>query len=331
LLFGNGFSHAAVGFGSNGLNILDPSATDAIIKGAPLPAPGTIKLGVAPDEEILIQFVHALTTEPFAVAALGPVERRYAYGASQTAGALLETLHSPGGPGLFDLTLLHVALWRPPFAPAEFERIQGEFAPLSGVGRVVFVESEGDQIVSDAEQFRRAAQLPEYRVYEVAGAAHLPGPRNRLDHMAVMRAIFVAADRWVRTGIQPPPSRLLEETSPGAIDPVYGFATGIARDGDLNALGGVRLPDLHVGRARYIAFDPSVPGLPINGTSIDLACAPPAGSVRSQPRFRNHGQYVSPFAMQVNHLHAAGFLLSQDAEALKEAASASSVGKPGSC
>jgi hypothetical protein len=331
LLFGNGFSYAAVGFGSNGLNILDPSATDAIIKGAPLPDPGTIKFGVAPDEEILIQFVNALTTEPFAVAALGPLERRYAYGASQTAGALLETLHSPGGAGLFDLTLLHVALWRPPFAPREFERIQGEFAPLSGVGRIVFVESEGDQIVSDAEQFRRAAHDPDYRVYEVAGAAHLPGPRNTLDHALVMRAIFVAADRWVRSGIEPPPSRLIAESSPGEIDPVYGFPTGIARDGDLNALGGVRLPDLHVGRARYIAFDPSVPGLPVNGTSIDLACAPPAGSLGSQPRFPNHGQYVSPFAMQVNHLRAAGFLLSQDAAALKEAAAASTVGKPGSC
>jgi hypothetical protein len=35
--------------------------------------------------------------------------------------------------------------------------------------------------------------------------------------------------------------------------------------------------------------------------------------------------------MQVNHLRAAGFLLSQDAAALKEAAAASTVGKPGSC
>ena len=331
LLFGGGFSYAAVGFGSNGLNILDPSAANAIIKGALISDPGTIKFGEAPDEEILIQFVKALTSEPFAVAALGAVDWRYAYGASQTAGALLETLHAPGGPGLFDLTLLHIAMWRPPFAPAEFQRIHGEFAPLSGVGRVVFVESEGDQIASDAEQFRRAAHLPDYRVYEVAGAAHLPGLRNPLDHLAVMRAIFVAADRWVRSGIEPPPSNLMNQAPPGEIDPVYGFASGIARDGDLNALGGVRLPDLHVGRAQFIALDVSLPGLPINGTSIDLACAPPAGIVGDEPRFRNHGQYVSVIARQVKHLQSAGFLLPQDAEAIKQDASASNVGKPGSC
>jgi hypothetical protein len=109
------------------------------------------------------------------------------------------------------------------------------------------------------EQFRRAAHLPDYRVYEVAGAAHLPGPRNPLDHPAVMRAIFVAADRWLRSGVEPPPSTLMEQAPAGEIDPVYGFATGIARAGDLNAKGGVRLPDLHVGRAQFIALDVSVP------------------------------------------------------------------------
>jgi hypothetical protein len=338
LLFGNGFSYAAVGFGVNGLNILDPTAADPMIAGVPVESPGLIRFGGPADEEIIVQFVNALRTEPFGVAALGAVEQVYAYGTSQTAGALLETLYSPGGPGLFDLTVLHVAVWRPPFAFGEFERILGEFEPLAGVGRIVFVESEGDQIVSDAEQFRRAVGAPDYRVYEVAGAAHLPTPTNPLDHFAVTRAIFVAGDRWVRSGVEPPPTTLLESAPAGQIDPVYGVETGIARDGDLNALGGVRLPDLAVGRARFVASDPATlpPGFPpvfavLTGSMVDLACEPLAGSDTDEPRFRNHGDYVNAFARQVNELRRQGFLLEADAEAMKERAAESAVGKPGTC
>jgi hypothetical protein len=331
LLFGRGFSYAAVGFGVNGLNILDPSATDAVIAGAPVADPGAIQFGVPPDEEIVISFVRALRAEPFAAEALGPIEAIYAYGASQTAGALIEALHAPGGQGLLDLTLLHVAMWRPPFAAGEFERSEGEFAPLSDVGRMVFVASEGDQIVSDAEQFRRAAFLPDYRVYEVAGSAHLPTPDNPLDHAAVLRAIFVAADRWVREDVAPPASVLLEEALPGAPDPVYGFVTGIARDADGNARGGVRLPDLHVGRAQFIAVDLSVPGVPTTGTSVDLACAPALDAPGDAPRFRSHGDYVASFVRQVNHLRRARFLLPEDASVLRRSAAASDVGARGSC
>ena len=331
LLFGRGFSYAAVGFGVNGLNILDPLATDAVIAGAPVANPGTMQFAVPPDEEILIAFVRALRAEPFAVEALGNVDAIYAYGASQTAGALLEALHAPGGRELFDLTMLHVAMWRPPFGVGEFERSEGEFAPLSDVGRMVFVASEGDQIVSDAEQFRRAALLPDYRVYEVAGAPHLATPDNPLDHAAVMRAIFVAADLWVRENVAPPPSALLEEAPAGAPDPVYGFETGIARDADGNALGGVRLPDLHVGRSQFIAVDLSLPGLPITGTSVNLACAPAPDASGDAPRFMNHGDYVAASVRQVNHLRRARLLLPQDASMLRHSAATSDVGGDGSC
>jgi hypothetical protein len=123
----------------------------------------------------------------------------------------------------------------------------------------------------------------------------------------------------------------LVEAPPGEIDPVYGFPTGIARDEDGNAEGGVRLPDLHVGRAQYIALDVSVPGLPVNGTSIDLACEPRSGDATQEPRFARHGQYSSAFVRQVNRLRAAGFLLPEDGDAMKKTAARSSVGKPASC
>jgi hypothetical protein len=199
---------------------------------------------------------------------------------------------------------------------------------------MIFVESEGDLIISEAEQFRRAAALQDVRVYEVAGAAHVPSPTNPLDHYAVVRAAWTGGDAWVRLGKLPPPSMLLERDETGGPDPVYGFATGIARDADLNARGGVRLPDLHVGRARFIAADFSVAPLPgfdgLLGAMVDLACEPRPGA-DGGPRFRNHGAYVSQFSRQADRLVRHGFLLPADAELLKEGAAKSQVGKPGTC
>jgi hypothetical protein len=324
-LFERGFAHAAVGFGARFLNLLDPAATDLVIAGEAIEAPGSVFTAGTVDEEIIAGFVHALAADPFARSALGDVHRRYAYGASQTSAALLQTLHSPGGPGLFDLVLLHVAMWRPPFAAGEFHRLEGEFAPLAGVGRVIFVESEADLLVSEAEQFRRAAAHPDYRVYEVAGAAHQPTPLNPLDHALTARAMFLAGDAWVRQGTAPPPSTLLEVPPEGELDPVYGVVTGIARDGDGNARGGVRLPELAVGQARFIAadFDAEVlPGLAgLTGLSVDLSCE----------KFRSHGDYMRQFTAATNALRDAGFLLQRDASAIIAAAARSDVAKPEAC
>jgi hypothetical protein len=331
-LFGRGYSYASVGFGLNGLNVLDPTATDLILAGAPVPPGGGIA-GATLDEEILVLFTQALTTDPLALALLGTVHRLYAYGVSQTSEVLLETFHGPFGQGLFDFTVLHIALWRPSFRPpGVFQNTSGEYLPVAGVGRVVFVESEGDQIVSDAEQFRRAVGEDAYRVYEVAGSAHQPTPLNPLDHFAVVRAVFVAGDLWVRRGFEPPPSTLIDESTTGDPDPVYGFFTGIARDADGNALGGVSLPDLALGRAQYIASDFALPGLPgLLGNSIDLACEPRPGAPTDAPRFRSHGHYLSAFVRRARALVQSRFLLREDAVALIREAAASDVGKPKTC
>lgn len=323
-LFRRGIAHAAVGFGTRFLNLLNPAAADLVIAGEAVEGPGPVIVAGTVDEEIIAQFVRALSADPFARNVLGGVDRRYAYGASQTSGALLQTLHSPAGAGLFDLLLLHVAMWRPPFAAGEFHRLGGEFVPLDGVGRVIFVESEADLLVSEAEQFRRAADHPDYRVYEVAGAAHQPTPHNPLDHPMIARAALLAGDAWVRTGTAPPPSALLA-TSEGEVDPVYGVVTGIARDADGNARGGVRLPELAIGQARFIAadFDTEVlPGLAgLTGLSIDLSCE----------KFRSHGDYVRRFTAATKALRDTGLLLQQDASSLMAAAARSDVAKPATC
>jgi len=136
----------------------------------------------------------------------------------------------------------------------------------------------------------------------------------------------------VRAATVPPPSALLAQAPPGAIDPVYGFETGIARDAELNALGGIRFPDVEVGRALFIAslldfeFPPGLHGLV--GAWFDLQCVPlPDGS----SRFASHGDYVQRVVRQADALKRSGFLLEADAVALEQQAAESEVGNPDTC
>ena len=351
IVFGSGMSYASVGFGTDGRNILDFSVTDAVIAGEPVDNPGRLTFSGVSDEEILVQFTRALTSRAFAAGVLGSVDRIYAYGISQTADVLMETLMRITGTAsadLFDLTVMHGTSWTVevegvtrPGGPLQF--LAGGFTPPPDVGPVLFVHAEGDLVIFDSEQFRAAVGLPDYRVYEVPGGAHLPTAENPLDHWAVARAVFVAGDAWVRRGDPPAASRLIAPAPAGQIDPVYAddprvdSETGIARDADLNARGGVRMPDLEVGRAQYIASDPGtptlgIPGLePLSGSFVDLACEPEPDSDTDEPRFRSHGDYVHRIARQANELVREGFLLEDDAEALKDRAAESEVGKPGSC
>ena len=127
---------------------------------------------------------------------------------------------------------------------------------------------------------------------------------------------------------------MLQMAAPGEIDPVYGLETGIARDGDGNARGGVRFPDVAFGRAQFVASSPvPIPGLPpgLVGERVDLACAPRPGSQDDEPRFGSHGAYVSGVARQAHRLRVQGYLLSDDAVDLIGEAGNSDVGKPGFC
>lgn len=345
LIFGRGISYASVGYGTDGGEILDASATGAVIADEPVETPGVVTFAGIFDEEILIQFVETLTYAPLPVRILGPVIRIYAYGQSRSADALvvaLDRLSGTGGSDLFDLTFVHAASWRiefpvPPGLLGDGRQFEGEFTPFEDVGRVVFLQAEGDLIAFAAEQFESAADRADHRVYQVTGAAHLPTVDNPLDHWAVMRALFVVGDEWVTAGVSPPPSTLIDSAGAGDIDPLYGVETGIARDGDLNALGGVRLPNLEVGRALFVASDPVTSTLgipfiaPLTGSMDDLACEPAPDSSNAEPRFRNHGDYVFQVVQQASALREAGLLLEEDAETLIERASESDVGKPGTC
>ena len=328
-LFNRGFGYATLGFGANGLNVLDPEAAPIVVAGDPVEEPGEVDQSAVTDRGIVVQFAEMLRTSAFAEARFGPVQRIYATGLSQTAEVLEGILLGPDAQGLFDQYQLVVSLWEPIFAgeeigaPSLFPNTRGTFEQPEGVGKIVWTLTEGDLLISNAEQFFNSVGEPDSRVYVVAGGAHQPltgalGIRdqlafraNGLDWTPVARAAFVAGDRWVRRGVEPPPDRLLETT--GEIDPIYETVTGIARDENLNARGGVRLPKVEAGRLQYIAseLEFEVPGLTgLIGREIDLECEPlPDGS----ERFPFPASYDWAIARQAVDLVEQGLLHKGDA------------------
>ncbi|MDT8449453.1 MAG: hypothetical protein RQ847_04695 [Wenzhouxiangellaceae bacterium] len=90
LIFGRGIGYAAVGFGVDGGNILDPTPPDLVIAGTPVSAPGVLRFSGPTDPEILVQFTEAIRVDPTITALHGGIERLYAYGISRSADVLTE-------------------------------------------------------------------------------------------------------------------------------------------------------------------------------------------------------------------------------------------------
>jgi hypothetical protein len=253
---------------------------------------------------------------------------------------LIGLLHSPYAEGLFDLWFLFVPWWA------------GDHAQLPNTGRVMVFLTEADLVLSAMSGLNTQVlrgNSPTYRSYEVAGAPHVDNSPASLaygfwneellastpfDWSPVSRALFWAGHRWATEGAEPPPSAMLAQAPAGAPDPVYEeefdveLETGIARDANGNALGGIRLPDVEVGRGRFIAVDPDSFFGGLFGDFRDLECQPLAGG---DARFRNHGDYVSQFTKQAESLVEQGLLLAEDAESMISDAAGSEVGKPGVC
>lgn len=344
LLFNRGFSYAAVGFGDNGLNVLDPSVAPIIIAGETVANPGEQRPDFVIDREIIVQFAQMLRAGELDATRFGTVERVYATGVSQTAEILESIMLGPDGPGLFDLYLLVASLWEPDNFPLEslFPNTRGTFVQPDGVGKMVWVMAEGDLLISNAEQYLNTVGEADSRLYQVAGGAHLPitgalgirdqlpFPANGLDWSPVVRAAFINADRWVRFGEQPPPDQLFSTTD--EVDPVYEIVTGIARDENLNALGGVRLPPVETGRFNYVAALPDFeiqPGLPgLVGSETDLECEPLADG---SERFPFPALYDWLVALQAMDLVKRDLLLKNDGIPMIFTARDANVGRDSRC
>lgn len=345
ILFNRGYVYATVGWSGNGLSVLDPTAAPIIIGGQPLANPGQPDILDDGDEEILIQFNQALRNHTFVSSRAGTVDVILAVGSSQTSAALLNLGLNPESAGLIDLYLLVATLWEPIFVPeaAEvFPRTKGEFDPAELNGKALFVMTEGDLLISRSSQLLNSIDDPDTRLYQIAGGAHtpltgalgirdqLPFEANGLDWTPVVRAAFINADRWVRFDDQPPPDQLFVTTT--EVDPVYDIVTGIARDENLNALGGVRLPRVEVGHFAYTAslldfeLQPGLPGL--IGVETDLECVPQADG---SERFPFTALYDWRIALQVVDLLDRDLLLKNDGIPMIFTARDAEIGRDSRC
>ena len=323
-LFERGFSHAGIGY----RNVADPMAW--YLEDDPI--------------EILNNYALWLREDDAARDMVGDLDWLYGVGVSRVTVPLLALLASEGT-AVLDFSFLIVPSW-----PEEM------FTPPEDANKIMVFLTEWDIVDSARESEVHTDALrgssPNYRSYEVAGGPHVPDIQwirdvcleaygitsegtTPLEWTPVARALFLAGHRWATEGTEPPPSAYLTEAPEVQIDPVYQaeygleLETGIARDDNGNALGGIRLPDLEIGRGQYIALDPpSFFWFGLFGTWKDLQCEPlPDGSIR----FRNHGSYVSQFTHHAQRLVAEGYLLQEGARRLISEAAQSEVGKPHAC
>ncbi len=333
-LFGRGIAYATVRGDIAGIGTESPVIDPTRPWSDDLLDTSSEFIASAGDEfDIVVAYLDALRSDPIAAPALGPIQRRAAFGYSASAHRLRGLLRMQAGVGQFDFSLVGGS--GNGFAHPTGNGIgftQSERAPLPGAGLEIDFQSETDQMALGAHKTRH--EEANYRVYQFAGAAHLravdaqvfgladPASANTADWVPFFRGLFVAGDRWC-DGVQPPPSLWL-----GAPN-----SAQIARDANGNALvthvGGspvatteYRLPSVAVGECSYIPLAPSF----ADGTFLGQLRAIAGGHVDLTARFASHAEYVARVAHHANMLESLGYLLPADADAIVAAASASDVG-----
>ena len=291
-LFSRGFVHAGIGWSTVGTRILDPSVPDTFIEG------GFRQFGGNTNDEIIVDFARALAVDPNAASMVGPVQRRYMTGFSDSSDPVLRLVTSGRAADVFDFAL--------PFIAVRHEPQPALAAGLYG-GKLIIVDSEDD---SPAGLTDLGTVPDQYRFFVVAGTPHVPDPldvtffSNRTTpatYEPALRAHFLQGHRWVQHGPPPPPSTQLGTSKGNKLD----------RDANGNAIsvdaGGPvpRLPIIEIGEARFISgFLGSYDGV----KSIqDLG-------------FASHHEYVKAFADKVADYVKAGYMINEDATAMRNRA-----------
>ncbi len=197
--------------------------------------------------------------------------------------------------------------------------------------------------------FGRQSDTSTFRYYEITGAAHstvhigieiIPGVTledlclEQLNTVAdgpvfgsyVINALWERMQEQILEGAVPP-AGVVMDTLPGS-PPVE-----LARDGNGNVLGGVRLPSIEVPTATYVSEASVNPFLPpqlqfIGGLVCRLSGAVvPFDQATLDTLYRNHGKYVSAVAAAAKDLKTQGLLLQRNASAIKRAAATSAIGR----
>jgi alpha/beta hydrolase family protein len=208
---------------------------------------------------------------------------------------------------------------------------------------VLDLQTEGDMVALRAH-LTHQPPFAHYRRWEIAGAAHAETPRwvaevpppldmgqgckdpvNSAPHHAVVKAALAALTRWVRDGVAPPQSPAIElGPDPAAPDP-------IARDGNGNARGGIRLPEMEA------------PTATIDGGANASAQEAAPGGARNfcflfgrtrlfdqaalKALYPTHDAFVRKFSAAADALVKGGYWLAPEASAAKKAAQESAIGR----
>ncbi|WP_020647040.1 alpha/beta hydrolase domain-containing protein [Amycolatopsis balhimycina] len=206
------------------------------------------------------------------------------------------------------------------------------------LGVPVFVlQSETDVIASASVR----QDTPLVRTWEVAGTAHADQyglnlynaanardksinngapttcdkPVNSMTFRYAENTAFRYLDRWARGGAAPP-----------AATPISMLLNLIIlRDGDQNALGGVRLPDLDVPLASY---SPNNSGGNVPGACLLLGTTTPLTPERIRQLYPDHATYVAKFTAAADRAVRAGHLLPPDRDEAVARAQAAPVPSP---
>jgi hypothetical protein len=292
-LFSRGFAHAGIGWSTHRLRILDPSAPGTFIEG------GFHERGDTTDDEILSDFARALASDPEAAAMLGRVARRHVTGFSDSSYPVLRLITSGRAAGVFDFAL--------PYTVEDFDP-QAALAAGRYGGKLIIVNSEAENPKGLVDH----GQVPhQYRFYAVAGAAHLADDlgvpfissgSTPASYTPALRAHFLQGHDWVQRGTPPPPSTHLSTARGNTIDR---DASGNAIAVDESGRRVPRLPFIELGEARYIS-----------GFVGSYEAVKTIGELG----FATHGQYRKAFADKLADYARAGYILPEDADAMRHRA-----------
>jgi Alpha/beta hydrolase domain len=189
------------------------------------------------------------------------------------------------------------------------------------------------------------------RMYDIAGGSHVRVPEaptctlppGRLDWTPVSRALLLRLDAWVSRNAEPPASELMPLEPASGEPPALRAPTSLSaaviqvpkRDGDGNALGGVRLPDIAVptgtngGQNQPQTFTCMLPGS-FSAFAATKAERERTGDTRPsiEERYRSRDDYVNRVRVAAQDLMERGFLLPEDAAVIVQEAASSKLFEP---
>ena len=205
-----------------------------------------------------------------------------------------------------------------------------------------------------APAIRNQNGTPSIRIWEIAGASHVPqaaisqtpgdprsnlgwlrdrelgpqAPRNcrfpyasHVEVWAVFHAAYAALDHWVTDGVSPAMPPPIETTGQTA-----GF-WNIVRDANGIALGGIRLPAVEAPIARNDGMNFPGSTNPLDGFCILYGTHVPFDDAKLDELYPNHGAYVSQFTQAAHDAVKQGVLLRPESQTLFDEATHSGIGK----